>query len=86
MTDKLHYNMTVEIERGSDIEQIEEKLELVLEDLYDVDTVEAIRVRDKTPPMDEDIEKLLDVFNNLESEDIRCAIETVKRLEDTNDE
>lgn len=86
MTDKLQYKMTVEIERGSDIEQIEEKLESVLEDLYDVDTVEAIRVRDKTPPMDEDVEQLLDVINNVTSEDIRCAIESVKKLEDLHNE
>lgn len=78
--------MTVEIERGSDIEQIEEKLESVLEDLYDVDTVEAIRVRDKTPPMDEDVEQLLDVINSVTSEDIRCAIESVKKLEDLDNE
>lgn len=86
MTDKLQYKMTVEIERGSDIEQIEEKLESVLEDLYDVDTVEAIRVRDKTPPMDEDVEQLLDVINSVTSEDIRCAIESVKKLEDLDNE
>lgn len=86
MTDELLYKLRVSVEDGSSIPEIEDKLKDLLMDLYDVDTVEGILVKDRTPPIDEDIDKMLDVIDDLDTEEIKSAIMFVEELEDLDDD
>lgn len=82
MSDDLLYKMTIQVESGAEIDEVEEKLKDCLRSLYDVDTIEAIIVNDQTPPMDEDLEKLLENVEAIRSTDIERAIEIISKMED----
>lgn len=82
MSDDLLYKMTIKVESGAEIDEVEEKLKDRLRSLYDIDTIEAIIVKDQTPPMDEDLEKLLENVEAVRSADIERAIEIVSKMED----
>lgn len=81
MSDELTYKLSVTVERGTEIDTIENKLEELMTKLYDVDSVEGVTVVNKTPPIDEDMDELLSVIDGLENDDIRQAIEVVLELE-----
>lgn len=86
MTDELLYKLRVSVEDGSSIPDIEDTLKDLLMDLYDIDTVEGILVKDRTPPIDEDVDKMIDVIDDLDTEEIKSAILFVEELEDLDDD
>ncbi len=86
MTDELLYKLRVSVEDGSSIPDIEDALKDLLMDLYDIDTVEGILVKDRTPPIDEDVDKMIDVIDDLDTEEIKSAILFVEELEDLDDD
>lgn len=83
--DELLYELSITVERGSNINEIESALQDLLLDLYDIDSVEEILVKDRTPPIDEDVNEIIDLIDNIDSFDIKAAIETVSKLEDIDD-
>jgi len=81
MTDELLYKLHISIENGSDVDEIESRLKELLTKLYESDNIEEVKVSNKTPPLDEDMEELLSVIDGLENDDIRQSIEFVRALE-----
>lgn len=81
MSDELTYKLSVTVERGAEIDDIENKLESLMKKLYDTDSVEGVTVVDKSPPIDEDMDELLSVIDDLENQDIMQAIDLVLALE-----
>lgn len=86
MSDKLLYKLQITVEEGAKIEDVENKLENLLFDLYDIDSVEEILVKDKTPPIDDDVQEIIDVIESINSSEIKFAMKTVTRLEDIQEE
>lgn len=84
MTDDLLYKVRISVEDGADISEIEDSLQNLLMDLYNNDNIEEIMVRDKTPPIDEDVDEMIDVIDRLESSDVQKAMELVTKLSDIN--
>lgn len=80
MTDELLYDLEISIDDGANIEKVEEALRLALLDLYDIETVDSILVRDRTPPLDEDMDELLSVIDRIDDAQIRRSIDLVKEL------
>lgn len=81
MSDDLLYKLHIAIENGADIDDIESRLQELLTELYREDQVESVTVSNKTPPIDEDMEELLEVIDNVENDNIRQSIEFVLALE-----
>lgn len=86
MTDDLLYNLTITVENNAEIERVEDKLEKLLFDLYDVDAVVEILVKDRTPPIDEDMDEMLAVIEDINSKEIRRAMDLVIEMERMSDE
>lgn len=80
MSDKLQYNLSISIKKGSDISEVEDELEDLLIELYQNDNITEITVSDRTPPIDEDMDELLRVIDDIENSDIRQSIEFVRAL------
>jgi hypothetical protein len=86
MSDELLYKLKITVADGSDISEIEDSLKNLLMDLYNADSVEGILVKDRTPPIDEDIDAMLDVIDDLETENLLSAIKFVEKLEDIDND
>jgi len=76
---------------SADVEEVEDFLQQVLLDLYEQGQVESIKVtKDASGTSsiqeDDDFDKVLDVLDDLESEDIRRAIDSVRELERFGDD
>jgi signal transduction histidine kinase len=83
MSEKLTYNLTIGAEQNSDVEEIEEKLQSVLLDLYDQGEVESIRVtKDGYAEQEISVDGFMDLVEDVTSEDIRRSIDLVRKLED----
>lgn len=85
MSDKLQYKLEITVSERARIEAIEELLEDSLLGLYDNEDVEAILVKDKTRPIDDDMDGILSVIDSLDSSEIRTAIESVEALADLDE-
>lgn len=88
MTEKLQYLLELGVSDSADIEDVEQFLEQILLDIYEQGQVESIKVTkegSKTKERDEDVKKLTDVVNDIDSADIVKAIESIKELENLGD-
>lgn len=88
MTEKLQYLLELGVSDSADIDDVEQFLEQILLDIYEQGEVESIKVTkegSKTKERDEDVKKLIDVVNDIDSADIVKAIESIKELENLGD-
>lgn len=88
MTEKLQYLLELGVSDSADIDDVEQFLEQILLDIYEQGEVESIKVTkegSKTKERDEDVKKLTDVVNDINSADIVKAIESIKELENLGD-
>lgn len=83
MSEDLSYNLTIGVEDDADVEEIEEQLQRILLELYDQGDVESIRVtRDDYTEQEVSADGLIDLVEDITSEDIRRSIDLVRKLED----
>jgi len=83
MSEDLSYNLTIGVEDDADVEEIEEQLQRILLELYDQGDVESIRVtRDDYTEQEVSADGLIDLVEDVTSEDIRRSIDLVRKLED----
>ena len=84
MTEHLHYKLQLGVSDGADVEEIEEFMQQLLLDLYEQGQVESIRVTKNghTVQDDEELEKVLDILDEMDSQNVKNAIDSVKKLED----
>lgn len=91
MTKRLQYMLELGVSDSADVEEVENFLQQVLLDLYEQGQVESIKVTKKSSGTasieeDDDLDKVLDVLHDVESEDIRRAIDSVRELEQFGDD
>jgi len=84
MGQEKQYILTVGVESEDDITPMENAMQEVLLDLYDIDGVESITVIDNSEPdeLDDDMTELVDILDRLESKDVMHSIEIVREMED----
>lgn len=86
MTKRLQYMLELGVSDDADIEEIEDFLQQVLLDLYEQGQVEKIRVTkengDTSNITDDDVRKVIDIIDGVDSDAVRKAIDSVKELED----
>jgi hypothetical protein len=87
MSDTLQYKLEVGVSDSINVEDFEEFLQALLLDLYEQGDVESITVKKDgyVYSKDDDIERLLETMDELDSEHIKAAIETVNELERDDD-
>lgn len=89
MTQHLNYALQLGVQDNADVEDLEEFLQQVLLDLYEQGQVESIRVTKDghtSEVKDDDVAKMIDVIDGVDSEALRKAIDSVYELEDIDDE
>lgn len=86
MTEELVYTLELGVENRADIDEIEELLQEILLDLYDQGEVESIRViKDSYSHQDDSVAELLDLIGEVDSEEIRSAIDLVREMEESDE-
>lgn len=89
MTGKLNYKLAIGVNDGANVEEIEELLQELLKELYEQGEIESIRVTKDGHVQDsetDDIPELIELIEDLNSSDIKRAIDSVKELEDLDDD
>lgn len=89
MSDELRYTLTLGVSNGADTEGIEDFLQQVLLDLYEQGQVESITVTKDghtSSVGDEDIKEIVRLIDDVDSDAVRKAIESVRELERSDDE
>lgn len=84
MTERLKYMLELGVTNNADVDEIEELLQQLLLDLYEQGEVESIRVtKDDHSASDEEVKRLVQILNELDSNSVRRAIDSVKELEES---
>lgn len=86
MTKERQYVLELGMSDKTDIEEIEETLQDLLLELYEQGQVESVHVTKAGVPDTKDVNKLIEIIDTVETEHIRRAIDSVKELEDVDDE
>lgn len=89
MSDGIKYVLELGVSEDPNVEEIDEFLQEILLDLYDQEDVERVRVTRESrggATSDENLEKMIDIINRIDSEDIRKAIDSVRELENIGDD
>jgi hypothetical protein len=87
MTKTLQYKLELGVSDSADVEDIEDFMQQILLDLYEQGQVEAIRVTKNGHTSDmEDVEAMADALEGVDSDAVRRAIDSVKSMEDLDDE
>jgi len=82
MTDKLQYKLELGVNDDADVKDIEEFMQQILLDLYEQGEVESIRVtKDGHTSADADVEAMATALEEVDSDSIRKAIDSVKEME-----
>lgn len=83
MTDVLRYKLELGVSDNIDVDDFEEFMQALLLDLYEQGGVESITVTKDgyIQTGDDDLDRLLNTIESLDSEHIKGAIDTVKELE-----
>jgi len=84
MSDVLRYKLELEVNEDTDVEDLEEFMQALLLDLYEQGSVQSITVTKDgyIQSTDDDIDRLLDTLEGLDSEHIKGAIDIVKEMEE----
>lgn len=84
MSDVLRYKLELGVSENIDVEEFEEFMQALLLDLYEQGSVESITVTKDgyIQSTDDDIDRMLDTLEGLDSDYIRGAIDIVKEMED----
>lgn len=85
MSDVLRYKLELGVSEDIDVDDFEEFMQALLLDLYEQGSVESITVTKDgyiQTSDEDDIDRLLNTIENLDSEHIKGAIDTVKELEE----
>lgn len=87
MTDRLQYMLELGVSDGADVEGVEDFLQQILLDLYEQGQVESIRVTKNGHTTDmENVEEMVDVLDGVDSEAVRKAIDSVRELENIDED
>jgi len=87
MTNNLHYKLELGVSDGADVEDVEDFLQQVLLDLYEQGQVESIRVtKNGHTSSPSDVDTMVDALDEVDSDAIRKAIDSVKEMENVDDE
>ena len=80
---KMKYEVTIGAVDNANVEEIEDFMQQLLLDLYEQGQVESIKViKNGYTKDDNDIEKVIDIIDDIETTDVSCAIELISEFDD----
>jgi hypothetical protein len=89
MSDTLRYKLELGVSDSVDVDDLEDFLQRLLLDLYEQGDVESITVTKDgyvSSSDDDDINALVGLLDDLESEHVKRAIDMVKEMEDVDND
>lgn len=86
MAEKLRYVVEITVDDFADKSAVDNGLQDLLLDLYDVAAISQIHVTDRTRIEDENMEAIFDILDSIEAEDIMQSVELVREMERQGDD
>jgi inorganic pyrophosphatase len=85
MTRELQFVVKVSMDDGGELSDVRDVMKSSLERVYDEECVEKVVVIDKNSEFDESVTEVVEIIEDLESDEIQTAIELLRELENIDD-